>query len=59
MNKIRTQEGKNVYYRRLMEDSRGSISPVFISRERPKTEESIKADLIYESALWLEGGRGA
>lgn len=22
-------------------------------------EESIKADLIYEASLWLEGGRGA
>lgn len=32
--------------------------PVFTSMERPQREESIKADLINEAALWLEGGRG-
>lgn len=51
-------EEKKVYDRRLMEESRGYILPVFTSKERPKREESIKPDLIYEASLWLEAGRG-
>lgn len=62
---MKTRKGKermeenNVYDRGQMEESRAYIFPVFTSRERPKREESIKADLIYEVPLWLEGGRGA
>lgn len=64
MNKMRTQEvregteEKKVYDRRLMEESRGYIFPVFTSKERPMREESIKPDLIYQTSLWLESGRG-
>lgn len=49
-------EEEKVYDRRLIEEGRGSIAPVFTSRERPKREVSIKADLIYEASLWLEEG---
>lgn len=42
-----------------MVESRGYIFPVFTNREMPKRGGPIKADLIYEASLWLEGGRGA
>lgn len=51
-------EEKGIYERGKMEESGRHIVPVFTSMERPQREESIKADLIYEAALWLEGGRG-
>lgn len=55
--KKQRMEEKDVYDRRLMEGSKGYIFPVFTSRERPKREKSIKADLIYEASLWLEAGK--
>ena len=65
MNKMKTREvregmeEKKVHDRRLMEESRGYVYPVFVtSKERPKRKESIKPDLIYEALLWLEAGRG-
>lgn len=50
---------KAVYDRGLAKESGESIFPVFTSSERPKREESIKADLIYEVSVWLEEGRRA
>lgn len=36
------------------------ISVLFLQAAKgQREEESIKADLIYEASLWLEGGRGA